>query len=87
MGAQEAIAYGMACRINCGYTWTADDPGWHAQRLIVEEAGLTDEVGLWVLNAACREARRFVSVSSFSIPWAPFFLFPQRPCGAPRLSG
>ena len=26
---------------------------------IVEEAGLTDEVGLWVLNAACREARRW----------------------------
>ena len=24
---------GMACRISCGYTWTADDPGWRAQVL------------------------------------------------------
>jgi len=23
----------MACRISCGYTWTADDPGWRAQVL------------------------------------------------------
>jgi hypothetical protein len=22
---------GMACGISCGYTWTADDPGWRAQ--------------------------------------------------------
>ena len=26
---------GMACRISCGYTWTADDPGWRAQVLPV----------------------------------------------------
>jgi len=24
---------GMACRISCGYTWTAADPGWRAQVL------------------------------------------------------
>ncbi len=24
---------GMACRISCGYRWTAQDPGWLAQRL------------------------------------------------------
>src|SRR5260370_21732410 len=24
---------GMACRISCGYTWTADHPGWRAQVL------------------------------------------------------
>ncbi|MGO9297639.1 MAG: hypothetical protein ACLP52_27785 [Streptosporangiaceae bacterium] len=24
---------GMACRISCGYRWTASDPGWLAQRL------------------------------------------------------
>ncbi len=24
---------GMACRINCGYTWTTNDPGWRAQVL------------------------------------------------------
>jgi hypothetical protein len=24
---------GMACRISCGYRWTADDPGWRAQVL------------------------------------------------------
>ena len=24
---------GMACRTSCGYTWTADDPGWLAQVL------------------------------------------------------
>jgi hypothetical protein len=24
---------GMACRISCGYTWTATDPGWQAQVL------------------------------------------------------
>lgn len=24
---------GMACRINCGHTWTAADPGWCAQVL------------------------------------------------------
>ena len=24
---------GMACRISCGYQWTADDPGWRAQVL------------------------------------------------------
>ncbi|HEX7269256.1 MAG TPA: hypothetical protein VF256_17795, partial [Streptosporangiaceae bacterium] len=24
---------GMACRISCGYVWTADDPGWRAQVL------------------------------------------------------
>ena len=24
---------GMACRIDCGYRWTADDPGWRAQVL------------------------------------------------------
>ncbi len=24
---------GMACRISCGYRWTADDPAWLAQRL------------------------------------------------------
>jgi hypothetical protein len=24
---------GMACRISCGYTWTADDPAWRAQTL------------------------------------------------------
>ena len=24
---------GMACRISCGYTWTAEDPGWRAQVL------------------------------------------------------
>lgn len=26
---------------------------------IMEEAGLSDEIGLWVLNSACREARRW----------------------------
>ena len=24
---------GMTCHINCGYTWTAADPGWRAQVL------------------------------------------------------
>ena len=24
---------GMACRVSCGYHWTADDPGWRAQVL------------------------------------------------------
>lgn len=24
---------GMACRIRCGHTWTAADPGWQAQVL------------------------------------------------------
>jgi hypothetical protein len=24
---------GMACRNSCGYTWTAEDPGWRAQVL------------------------------------------------------
>src|SRR5215475_615885 len=24
---------GMACRISCGYRWTADNPGWRAQVL------------------------------------------------------
>lgn len=25
--------HGMACRISCGYRWTANDPGWRAQIL------------------------------------------------------
>ena len=25
---------GMTCRISCGYTWTADNPGWHMQKLL-----------------------------------------------------
>src|SRR6266568_1052174 len=29
---------GMACRINCGYTWTAEDPGWRAQVLPAGQA-------------------------------------------------
>jgi hypothetical protein len=24
---------GMACRVGCGYRWSADDPGWRAQAL------------------------------------------------------
>ena len=24
---------GMACRIGCGYSWSADEPGWRAQML------------------------------------------------------
>jgi hypothetical protein len=24
---------GMACRTGCGYTWSADDPGWRIQVL------------------------------------------------------
>ena len=24
---------GMVCRLGCGHRWTADDPGWLAQRL------------------------------------------------------
>jgi hypothetical protein len=28
---------GMACRINCGYRWTSNHPGWQAQLLPVDD--------------------------------------------------
>jgi hypothetical protein len=30
---------GMACRISCGYTWSAGDPGWRAQVLPAKANG------------------------------------------------
>ena len=29
---------GMACRLSCGYRWSADDPGWRAQVLPTKSA-------------------------------------------------